>query len=249
MNVSAPRLRRLVTTGLVLAGLAATAAQAQTPAPKPAPKPAPAAAKPAEKPAEKSLAGTTPGGRMMDIDELRACLNQQDELARRRAAVEAERGPLDQEKDALLKEKEALAAERGQIDAARQQVADLNARFKAFGERIEAWNARAKEVQGRSGATADRERAALDKDRAELQKAQAELEAERNKIGDGPQTLVAAFNAKAGALDQKVQNWNERNAAAGQRAVQLNQDRNGWVETCGNRRYREEDEQRIRQGK
>jgi chromosome segregation ATPase len=248
-RIAVPRVLPLAHLAAAALLLACQAANAQTPA-KPAAKPAPA---PAAAPADaKTLtlgggSGKTTG-KLMTRDELRACLRQQDDLARRRTAVEAERGPIDQDKDALVKEQESLKLERENIDTLRKSVGDFNARYKAYGERVEKYNERARAAQDLSGLNAERERKALDNERADLQKLQTSLEAERAKMGDGVQQAVNSFNTKATALDQRVADWNQRNAGLTQRAQALNSERETWLNDCADRRYREDDEIAIKRG-
>lgn len=230
--------------------LAALAAAAQTPAPKPPPKPqGGTAAKPADAPT-RSLGGGTGSGKILTRDELRACMKQQESLAGRRTEVEAARAPIDRDKDALVVEQDALKGEREKVEAARKAVSELNTRYKAYADRVEAWNTRAKAVQGSSaGMQAERERAWLDNERAELQKLQGSLESERKTVSDNAQATVNTFNARAQALDQKVADWNRRNAEHTERVAALNRERETWITDCAERRYREDDEIAIREGK
>lgn len=235
-------MKRLFLAGALLAaGLAP--ALAQTP---PAAKPP---AKPAADGRTLSLGGSGTGtGKLLLRDELRACLKQQETLATRRAEVDQQREPLEREKASLFTEQQALAAERERLDGLRRSASDLSARFKAHGERVQGWNQRAQALQDKSGPAADRERAAMETERNQLQQDQAALEAERTRLGDGAQQAVNAFNARAQALDQRVADWNRRNAEFTDRANTVNQEREQWLDSCANRRYREEDEIAIRKG-
>ena len=60
----------------------------------------------------KSLGGGSGSGPVMSRDELRACLKQKDELARRTAAFDAQRKALDVEKASIVTETDALKATR-----------------------------------------------------------------------------------------------------------------------------------------
>lgn len=187
-------------------------------------------------------------GPMLDRDELRACLKQQETLAARRTEVDQQREPLERDKAQLAKDQQALAAERDKLEATRRGAEDLSARMKAHGERVAAWNERAKAAQERTGAQGDRERRQLEADRAQLQKDQAALEAERTALGTSAQQGVADYNAKAQALDARVSDWNRRNAELVERANAVNQEREQWLDSCANRRFREEDEIAVRKG-
>ena len=60
---------------------------------------------------------------------------------------------------------------------------------------------------------------------------------------------MRAYNAKAQALDARVQAWNARNSAWNEVTTALDTERKAWVTACADRRYREDDETAIRQGK
>jgi len=239
-------LPRFAVAGLLVAAFAAADAQTAPKAAKAAASAPPA--KPAAEGKTLSLGGGTGSGKLLTRDELRTCLANQDTLAKRRADVEAARGPLDKEKEDLVKEQEALKGEREKVDAARQAVAELNARYKEHADKVQKWNERAKAAQEASGKAAEKERDALDRERVDLQRNQAALEADRAKLGDGAQQAVNAFNTRAQALDQKVADWNQRNAALSELAQAVNRDRDTWTADCADRRYREDDEAAIRKG-
>ena len=63
------------------------------------------------------------------------------------------------------------------------------------------------------------------------------------------ESVVGAYNAKARVLDARVTAWNERNAAWNDTTAKLETERKAWVSSCADRRYREDDETAIRQGK
>lgn len=222
---------------LLAAACTLGAAQAQTPA-----------AAPAAEGRTLSLGGSGKGP-LLDRDELRACLKQQESLTARRNEVEQQREPLERDKAQLAQDQEALAAERSRVDASRRSVEELGVRLKAYSDRVAAWNQRARAAQERSGPGVEGERRQLDNDRAQLQKEQAALEAERAAVGTSAQQAVADYNAKAQALDARVKDWNRRNAELSDLAVAVNLERERWVDECANRRYREDDEIAIRNGK
>lgn len=63
------------------------------------------------------------------------------------------------------------------------------------------------------------------------------------------QQAVADYNARIGAVDARVSEWNVRNAQLNDKAKALEDERAGWVTSCADRRYREEDENAIKAGK
>ena len=54
---------------------------------------------------------------------------------------------------------------------------------------------------------------------------------------------------KATALDARVTAWNQNNEQWNADSRALETERSTWVSACSDRRYREEDETAIRQGK
>ena len=100
-----------------------------------------------------------------------------------------------------------------------------------------------------TGMQGERQREALNKERAEIEKERTALEAERARISSGSADAVRAYNVKAGALDARVGDWNQRNARWNEMSTALETDRQGWVTGCSDRRYREEDETAIKAGK
>lgn len=197
----------------------------------------------------RSFGGGKGNGRLLSRDELRACLTMQASLKTRRADFETEKAALERDKQALAQGQEALKAERAQVDAGVKSVQDLNARFDAYGAKVKDWNERAKALGDRAGFAADRERKRLEHEQQALQQEQKALEAERAKIGDGPQKAAAAFNEHARALEQKSTDWNQRNAKFTAQVQALNDDSQKWTVDCADRRYHEDDETAIRNGK
>jgi chromosome segregation ATPase len=187
-------------------------------------------------------------GPMLAREDLRACLNQEASLKKRLQEQEALRATLLAEKQAITTEQAAIRAERTAVDTPDPATADFTARAKAFSERLERWNARVKAFTD-SGGTDRREHEALNAERAELEKQRTALEAERATITAKRQEVVRTFNAKASAFDAKAADWNKRNEAWLDTAGAIDADRSTWVANCHNRRYREDDEIAIRQGK
>jgi chromosome segregation ATPase len=181
---------------------------------------------------------------LLTKDELHACLSQEAQLKRRLAAHEAIRAPLDQEKRALVDEQAAMRAERAKLDGGEfsAALAAYTDRNTALSERRARWEARVKTFNdaGRGGMAEDRE--ALESERKELEKEFAALSAERKRVQDLQavhQSGVQSYNAKAAALDARVEDWNKRNRANNEAGGSLESDRRAWIESCGNRRYRE----------
>lgn len=200
--------------------------------------------------AQKSLGSGAGSGPVMTRDELRACLKNRELLNQRTAQLDATRKALDADKAAITAESDALKAERGGIDKASSSVADINARQQKVSAAIEDWNARWKEFEasGRSGPMVERQRQNLLREKQAMEKENAELEALRGGTSSSPEA-ARKYNERATAAEQRVVAWNQRNAAAVKETEALVQERDLWASECGNRRYREDDEIAIREGK
>ncbi|HJV71081.1 hypothetical protein [Ideonella sp.] len=199
----------------------------------------------------KTLSGKTGTGKVMTRDELRACMKQQESLAQRKTELEtrqnkiaAERIEIQKETDAIKAEQEGLSSRKGAVDA-------LNARMTAFSDKVKDLQQRRDtfEASGRGGPTAERERRKLDKEAADIKKEEAELNAEREKIQAGGNDAVDKLNARVEAQQQVAQGWNDRSKKLGADQQAYEDDRINWIDSCGNRRYREDDEKAIKAGK
>ncbi|MCM0609550.1 MAG: hypothetical protein KA711_11265 [Ideonella sp. WA131b] len=242
---------------LASAALPASQAVAQT-SPQPAAKPAPArpAASPTASAGERTatLSGGTGAASRQPIltrDELRACLGQEESIRLRIAEHQQARAPLDREREGIAAQQEALRAERTQVDAASARVTEFRGRMEAHAARVVAWNRDIEAFNARppAGPAGERERLRLNTEREALQKAQTELEAERGSITADSEKIIAAFNAKARQLDAAIADWNQRNNAWNQTGAKLEEERKGWVTSCADRRYREDDEIAIKAGR
>jgi chromosome segregation ATPase len=196
--------------------------------------------------------GTGAGsGPLLTREELRSCLTQEEALRRRLGDAEVQRKALASEKDTIGADREALSSERAQVEAIKKSIEELGERFKAYSARVESWNARAKSFSDnppRDSASAERQRDALNQEREQLERERAALEADRARHANQGEQAVQAFNAKAIALDARVEEWNARNAKWTESAGLIDGDRQSWVKACSNRRYREADEVAIRRG-
>ncbi len=226
----------------------------------------PAPSKPAAKPAQPAAAGaqdrtpTLGGGSgnaavraqpILTRDELRACLKQEESIRVRLSEHEAARAPIDQARQGIAAQQEALRAERAQVDEFNAKVMAFRAKMDAHSRRVGTWNTDVAAFNARppSGQAGERERLRLNTEREALQKAQAELEAERKLVTDENEKVVTAFNTKAREVEAAVAGWNQRNQAWNEAGVRLEDERKGWVATCADRRYREDDEIAIKSGK
>lgn len=251
-----PLLLVLACTAIPMSqALAQTAPKPQParPAAKPAAKPATPAAPAAPQERTATLGGSGGGSSkpILTREELRACLKQEETIRVSLAEHQAARAPLDKEREDIAKMREALAAERAQVQAASDKAAEFRARMEAHAARVAQWNRDVEAFNSNppKGPFGERERVRINTEREALQKAQTEFEAERATVAAQGEKAVAAYNANAKALEARVADWNQRNQAWNEAGQRLESQRNGWVDACADRRYREDDEIAIKAGR
>ena len=199
----------------------------------------------------KTLTGKTGTGKVMTRDELRACMKQQTELSARKSDLEARQTKINAERDDIQKETDAIKAEQATLSSSRGSVDALNAKMTAFSAKVKDLQERrdAFEASGRGGPNAERERRKLEKEAADIKKEEGDLNAERDKIQSGGNDAVNKLNARVDAQQQTAQSWNDRNKALAKEQQTHEDDRIAWLDNCGNRRYKEDDEKAIKAGK
>lgn len=200
-----------------------------------------------------SLAQTLDGkasgsGKLMSLNELRACIKQQQGLKAQRTEVEKRREALDAERVEIDKDTQATQKLREEVVAHSEKVKAFNEKSNAFAARVKAFGDRSAEVNssGRTGPALERALRELDKEQRELKLADAELRAESKSLTDGVQERVDALNARTDASQKRATNWNERNKQLQSEAEAYEDKRMDWSANCGGRRYREDDEKAIR---
>lgn len=198
-----------------------------------------------------SLGGGAGAGPVMTRDELRACLKNQAELKQRVADYETQKLAADKEKAEILAENQKLMAEKGQLSSAAGKVKDENTRNADLAKRVEDWNTRWAEFEksGRAGPMVDRERRRLLDEQKALAREQDAAKAAASGGGGAETSAAQQFNAKAEAVQARTVAYNERNKQLVKAGEDLAQERDLWAGECGNRRFREEDEIAIKQGK
>src|SRR5574337_2125313 len=193
--------------------------------------------------------GTPQGGRLLSLQELRACLDLQKDLAAGRPPLVQERSALDQERQALTKTEQALKDEQAKVEQLARLATDVGRRTKELQQRIADYNDRAEKFQNAnlSGPTADRQRRAPDNDKLSIDQAAAKLDADRASLA-GAEQLARDFNARAEARNRSVDDWNARNQALASRTQALQADDSRFKADCAGRSYREDDEKAILSG-
>jgi chromosome segregation ATPase len=200
----------------------------------------------------KTLSGKSSGsGKVMTREELRACMKQQQTLATRKselesrqAALTSERAQIQTETDAIKADQGALTSDKGQVDALNERIAAFQTRAKALQDRREEFDR-----LGRSGPAADRERRVMDKEALDLKKEETDINAAREGIVKTSQSSADKLNARVQAQQDKAQRWNDESKKLSTEQQAYEDERIGWIDNCGNRRYREDDEKAIKAGK
>jgi hypothetical protein len=209
---------------------------------------------PAAKPAEgKTLSlgsGSNASGKLLTRDELRACMKRRDALAAQRADIDRERAALDAEREQIGKDSAGMKEERDAVNQKTEALTALRPRLEAFKLKSEDWQARntAFTAANRTDIGADRARSTLEREQIALRTTQQELEAERLALTSSAEQAIARFNARATVVDGKAADWNQRNGKLNTLSQTADDDRQTWVSECGNRRYRETDEDAIKRG-
>jgi chromosome segregation ATPase len=199
----------------------------------------------------KSLDGKArAGGKVMTKDELRACMKQQDDLAKQRTDLETRREVINKEREAIQAENEALKTQQASVIDSNAKVKEVNDRMNAYSARVEAYNQGMTELNDmRPGPFADRKRRELAKEKQELSRIEAESKSESDTIRADLEKGVTALNARVEAQNKRATDWNTRNKALEEEASAYEDRRIDWKLSCGDRRYREDDEKAIRAGK
>lgn len=199
----------------------------------------------------KGLGGGRATGKLLTLAELRVCIQRQDDLAQRKATIDAQRTAMNQERDRITAETAALAQEGEKLKALSNSLTDINHRFTALNARVAAFQERQQDFAnaGRSGPLADRTRRELDAEQRAIAKEEATLKADAKQLDETVNRAKTEYTTRADTLERQVADWNARNKTQDGLASQHEDDRISWLETCGNRRYKEDDEKLIRAGK
>lgn len=206
----------------------------------------------AQAPATKSIGGNVKSGtKLLTREELRACLNRQTELTRRRDALNAERDALQRERADFDQGARALDADRDVIAQLDRAASDLNQRMQAQSQQVADYNERVARFEraGLSGMTEQRQRQALDRDKAELEKTGAALQAERAELSTRAEAAAKAHNERVASRNLTAADWNERSAKLTRQTQAYEEELSVWRADCEGRPYREDDEKAILSGR
>jgi hypothetical protein len=89
----------------------------------------------------------------------------------------------------------------------------------------------------------------LQKDKAEIEQLGEALNADKANVDASNEEAVNAYNARVRGRDQRIDEWNGRNATAVEQAKAWQADSDRWRNECASRPYREDDEKALRRGK
>ena len=205
----------------------------------------------------KSFGTGKAGDKILTREELRACFAMQEQLKGRGPELEREKAQLQQEKTSLAQAGEALKAEKDTLERTREQsAAPFRAKADEHGRRIADFNRKAAELaelekSKRQSDRAERERVrqAHDAERAQLETQEAALRTEMDTLNKANADAAGSMNARITEHEQKVRDWNTRNDAFTARVDGQRTADDRFKSECASRRYREDDEIAIRQGK
>jgi hypothetical protein len=94
-----------------------------------------------------------------------------------------------------------------------------------------------------------KEQAALEAGQAELMRGGESLKAKLESLDRTKPDDVAAYNEQTQARDHAIDEFQARVSAFNARVKTAQSDRDAYIKSCGNRRYFDEDEAAIKQGK
>lgn len=199
----------------------------------------------------KSLGTAKDGGKLLTREQLRVCLAQQQELASRKAPLEAERDKLERERTQFDAAGRTLDAERAAVDKLQAEAVDLRRRSDELAQKIAEFNERARNFQAApgSGPTAQRQQQTLERDKAALDKASKDLEAERTDLAARAEKQGKAYNELVAQRNQAAGDWNARNAQFTRNVQAFETSLADWKADCEGRPYREDDEKALQAGK
>jgi hypothetical protein len=234
-------------TGSSAGSSAGSAAVPAKPATATKPATAPAAAKPAASQAPATLGGK----KIMTREELRVCLQRNDDLKARAKELDDQAAVINGERPQIEQSLEAIRAERAGLEARAANIRAFQPRMVAYGQKVEAFNKRMGELNGkdRLTSTEGRQLEELRKQLPELDAERKALNDERDRLLDGYEDSVKAFAAKAKATEDRAAEWNQRKTKHTQDTEDLAAASADWRRECADRPYREDDEKAIRAGK
>lgn len=186
----------------------------------------------------------------MTRDELRRCMQIQDDVKRLSGDLEKYQADSAPEKARIAQMANELKAQRQSLDGAATKVKDLQAAFTEQREKAADWKRRYEELEDQKGSRQyDKRKAELMAEQKALSKRADELEALRKDVSAPYEAAAALYNEKAATYDAAVKAWNEKNEKAGSTDDKIHELKADYAAECANRKFDENDEKAIRQGK
>lgn len=231
--------------GAVVAQTTAAPAKPTTPA---APAKPATAAKPAAPAAAPAMSG---GKKIMTREELRVCLQRNDELKARSKEIDDRAIAINNERPEIERALDSIRADRAGVEARAAELKAFEPRMLDYRKRVEAFNARMTELGGmqRMTRTEGRELEDLRKQIPVLEAERVALNQDRERLVSAYEEGAKAFTAKAKGAEDRAADWNQRKAKHTQETQDIATAAADWQRECGDRPYREDDEKAIRAGK
>lgn len=198
-----------------------------------------------------SLGNANSKAPILSKSELKACLAQQIKLKQTAADLDQRVPAVNAEGDDMAKRRDALKVETEAYQKQNDAIKDFNARQTAFAERAKQWNADKKAFDEQEMSGAERKRRARDLQTRldELHRDEASLDAEGKALSAAVQNEGATLQAHQVSFNDALDAWKAKQSALEKERDAYELDREEWQQTCGNRRYREDDEAALKAGK
>lgn len=208
----------------------------------------PSVAKPAAKASVPATSKAASRG-IMTRDELRACMKLQADLKAFTLNIEQRKQPLEQEFAAIEASKGELGPLRSDVAAKRDMVMKADVAVRDFAVRIEKWNDDIKEAEESKMRGADRQKKELERQRATLDAENKALVDTRAQYLKQHEDAGVALTERAKRIDAAAAAWNTRNQQLIDDVDKLAELQVDYGADCSSRKFREEDEAAIKQGK
>ncbi len=198
-----------------------------------------------------SLGKANPKAPILSKSELKACLAQQAKLKQTAADLDQRVQAVNAEGDDMAKRRDALKVETDAFQKQNDAIKDFNARQTAFAERAKQWNADKKAFDEQEMSGSERKSKARDLQTRldELHKDEAALNTEGQALSASTQNGGATLQSHQVAFNDALDAWKTKQSALEKERDAYELDREEWQQTCGNRRFREDDETALKAGK
>ncbi len=187
---------------------------------------------------------------MMTRDELRRCMKLPDTIKTLNSALEQSKAVLDQDRLKIDPAKAELTALRADVETHKAAVQKTDTVVRELSKEIQQWNEELDDLEKKSDSkVAQRRLKQIKGEQAPLMERNKEAIAKRDSAFAVYEAAVAKFNARGKELEASIAEWNARNQQLVTEAEKVSDLREDYAADCSNRRFREEDEIAIKQGK